>query len=206
VKLTTTSYAILGQLAPRPATTYELTKRMRRNLHYFWPRAESRIYDEAKRLVQLGLAKTEKSFTGKRARTTYSITPKGRHALEAWLADPASRWFSLETEGLLRVFLGYLGTRDDLVAALEGMRAEAEEMLQVGKTVGEDYLAGRSEFQDQVHIRALVFDFIAEFGLDVIAWAERSLAEVEGWDDLAPDGKAERALELIGGQIARYPV
>jgi hypothetical protein len=76
----------------------------------------------------------------------------------------------------------------------------------VGKQIGEEYLAGKGTYQEQVHIRALVFDFLAQFGLDVIAWAERSLREVEGWDDLTPDGKAERALELIRREISRYPV
>ena len=53
--LTTTSYAILGQLAWGEATTYELVKAMGRNLRFMWPRAESRIYEEAKRLVVAGL-------------------------------------------------------------------------------------------------------------------------------------------------------
>lgn len=206
MNLTTTSYAILGQLVPRPATTYELAKRMQRNLHYFWPRAESRIYDEAKRLVEGGLAQAEKSYTGKRARTIYSITPEGQEALADWLAGPASRWFALETEGLLRLFVAYLGRRDDVVAAVEGMRGEAVEMLRIGRGVAKEYLAGDSEFQDQVHIRALVFDFLAEFGLGMIAWADRSLAELEEWSDLSPDGKAERAVALMAAQIARYPV
>jgi hypothetical protein len=84
------------------------------------------------------------------------------------------------------------------------MRAEAIELLTVGRAVGEEYVAGRAEFQEQVHVRALVFDFLAELGLDVIAWAERSLAEVRTWDDLSPDGKAARGVELIARQIARY--
>jgi len=41
MRLSTTSYAILGLLDLRPWTAYELTKHMRRNLHYFFPRAES---------------------------------------------------------------------------------------------------------------------------------------------------------------------
>ena len=53
---TTTTYAILGQLVWGEATTYELVKAMRRNLRYTWPRAESRIYQEATRLVDASLA------------------------------------------------------------------------------------------------------------------------------------------------------
>jgi len=43
-RLTTTSCAILGQLALRRWPAYELIQEMRHNLHYFWPRAESGIY------------------------------------------------------------------------------------------------------------------------------------------------------------------
>lgn len=204
-QLTTTSYAILGQLALGEASTYELAKRMGRNMRYFWPRAESRIYHEAKRLVDLGLADAQTSFVGKRRRTTYAISDAGRDALRSWLATPAASWFSLEAEGLLRLFLADLGTKEDIVAALEGMRDEAIAMLRIGRTVGEEYVAGRSPFQDIVDIRALVFDFLAEVGLGVVEWAERSLAEVEAWDELTPEVRAERAVRLIESRIASYP-
>ena len=43
--LTPTSYAILGLLAIKPWTTYELAKQMDRTLNRFWPRARSKLYD-----------------------------------------------------------------------------------------------------------------------------------------------------------------
>ena len=46
--LTTTSYAILGLLSLRPWTTYELAQQMQRALGQFWPRAESKLYEEPK--------------------------------------------------------------------------------------------------------------------------------------------------------------
>ena len=73
-ELTTTSYAILGLLAIRPWSTYELAGQMRRNLHYFWPRAESNLYAEPKRLVEGGFAQAQSQPVGKRRRTVYSIT------------------------------------------------------------------------------------------------------------------------------------
>ena len=66
--LTTTSYAILGMLAIKPWTTYELAKQMERSLKNFWPRAASRIYEEPKRLAALGLAKATADAVGKRSR------------------------------------------------------------------------------------------------------------------------------------------
>src|SRR5260370_29824000 len=80
-ELTTTSYAILGLLALRDQTTYELAKQMRRTVDYVWPRAERKLYDEPKRLVEAGYARASKDMVGRRPRTTYSITPPGRTAL-----------------------------------------------------------------------------------------------------------------------------
>src|SRR5436309_14979827 len=110
-----TTYAILGQLAIRPWTAYELTKHLRRNLHYFFPRAESGIYGEFKRLVADGLATAEVGAQGHRPRTTYTITERGRDELRAWLATPAERTFALDSEGLLRLMYARFGSVDDIV-------------------------------------------------------------------------------------------
>ena len=82
-ELTTTSYALLGLLALKPWTTYELAQQMDRSLRNFWPRAQSKLYEEPKNLVEHGLAASEKQQVGRRPRTVYSITPGGRDALRA---------------------------------------------------------------------------------------------------------------------------
>ncbi len=77
--LPTTAYAILGLLALREWSAYELTRQLRRSLDWCWPTAESVWYDEPKRLVRLGLAtaRREQTATGRRARTVYAITGQG---------------------------------------------------------------------------------------------------------------------------------
>ena len=107
-ELTTTSYAILGLLAVRPWSTYELARQMRRNLHYFWPRAESNLYAEPKRLVAGGLAGAASRPVGKRRRTVYTITPQGRQVLERWLGRPAAA-SRLESETLVKVMFANHG-------------------------------------------------------------------------------------------------
>ena len=62
--LTPTSFAMLGLLAIQPWTTYELAKQMQRSVHFFWPRAERKLYDEPKRLAALGLASSRSVATG----------------------------------------------------------------------------------------------------------------------------------------------
>ena len=81
--LTTTSYVILGHLALRDWSSYELAQQMKRSTRHFWPRAQSKIYEEPKKLAAHGLATATREFTGRRPRTVYAITPKGREALRA---------------------------------------------------------------------------------------------------------------------------
>jgi DNA-binding PadR family transcriptional regulator len=197
VKLSTTSYAILGQLAWGEASTYELTKAMRRNLRFFWPRAEARIYAEAKRLAGAGLATASRGQTGRRPRTVYAITPAGRRTLSAWLGSPPEP-ISLEHGPLLRVFLGRAGTPEQLLRAIAAAREQAEAMIAVGTPLAHEYLERHHPRQDEVHLRALTFDYLYGWALFTRDWADRAAAEVGRWEDTAPDaGKERRALARI---------
>jgi PadR family transcriptional regulator AphA len=201
----TTANALLGLLALRPTwSTWELTTQLRRNMRFFWPRVESRIYDEARALVGRGLARDRRTYTGRRARTNYAITAKGRRELQRWLATPP-RGTNLECEPLLRVFLGDLGTTEQLMVALEQIRADGDAILAVGRTVAAEYLAGTAPFQDQVHLRALVFDFLSSHALMLREWADRAEEAIAAWPDLSSSERQSRAQATIAAGLARYP-
>lgn len=201
-QLTTTSYAVLVQVAVRPWSTYELAQQRVRYFRYVWPRAESAIYREAKRLAKMGLVEGEKEYTGKRARTVYSITDAGRSALRDWLATPVAP-FSMDFEAMLRVFVAPLGTKGELIDTLEQVRSDAREMLQFAGEVKQEFADGINVTQDQAHIRALAVDFFVSLLNTVHDWAERTLSEVDGWDDLsASEDKYQRGLK----KIANLPV
>src|SRR3954470_10696246 len=113
----TTAQAVLGLLALRSWTTYELAKQVQRSLGWFWPRTERKLYDEPKRLVAAGLATSKQEMTRARPRTVYGITARGRKALRTWLGEPPAPP-SLEFEGLVKVFFADGGTLDQLRATL----------------------------------------------------------------------------------------
>jgi DNA-binding PadR family transcriptional regulator len=193
----TTANAILGLLALRPAwSTYSITKQLRRNMRFFWPRVESRIYDEARQLIERGQARAYEEQVGRRPRTVYSITPEGQQTLREWLATPPSAT-KLECEPLLRIFLADLCTQEQLHAALEQVRADADAILSVGRVVGPEYIEGVAPFQDQVHVRALVFDFLWNHAKMLEQWADRTEMAIERWNVLSPAEKAEAALATI---------
>jgi PadR family transcriptional regulator, regulatory protein AphA len=195
--LTTTSYAILGQLAWGEAGTYELVKAMRRNLRYMWPRAESRIYAEVKRLDERGLVSAHAGASGERRRVSYRITELGRQALREWLTGPPGG-IALEHEPLLRVFLGAEGAPQDLLRAIRATREHAEEMLARGQPLAEEYLGSRHPQQHEVHLRALSFDYLYRWALMNLEWAERAEREVLRWDGTAGNPAREaRALSTI---------
>lgn len=193
-RLTTTSYAVLAQVAVHPWSTYELAQQRVRYFRYVWPRAESAIYREVKRLASMGLLEEKKEHVGKRARTIYSITEDGREALRKWLGTPVSP-FAMDFEAMIRVFVAPLGTKEQLLATLEQVRTDARQMLRFAGQVKQEFLEGRAVTQDQAYIRFLAVDFFISHIQTVEAWADRTLTEVETWVDLGPDGKNERALE-----------
>ena len=55
-------------------------------------------------------------------------------------------------------------------------------------------------------MRAILFDFLWTFGVATHAWAERSIARVERWDDLASDPEREaEACDAIRRHLAGGP-
>ena len=185
--LTTTSYAILGLLSIQPWSTYELAQLMRRSLHFMWPRAESNLYAEPKRLVEAGMATAEVVWNGERKRTVYSITPEGTTALREWLAEEPGPQ-RLESEPALRVLYGNLGSKKDLLAAIERVAADAEESITHFCKLGEEYARGEALFPERIHVNALILTLMVEQARAASRWADWAKREVEQWTDTAtPD-------------------
>ena len=193
-QLTTTSYAILCLLAIRPWSTYELAKQMRRSLHHIWPRAESNVYAEPKRLVEAGLATAKAETVGKRARTLYTITPKGEEALKRWLGtDSAPSRF--ESETLVKVLFGNYGTKDALLANLRRFAEEAAAVKTLWSVVAEEYDRGVDAFPDRAHVNALIFRWVWEQAKLNAWWAEWAIERVESWEDVAVPVAVDASLE-----------
>jgi PadR family transcriptional regulator, regulatory protein AphA len=180
--LTTTSYAILGLLAIKPWTTYELAQQMERSLKNFWPRAQSRIYEEPKRLAALGLAKAAQDHVGRRPRTTYSISARGRRALQKWLAEPGAGP-TLELEALLKVFFAEHGTKRDTLANVDALRQWAARQNEENIAFAQLYLDTGGPFPERLASITLVGKFITDFTDMVETWTDWATTTVSAWPD-----------------------
>ena len=204
---TTTSYAILCLLGVRDWTTYELAKQVQRSLNWFWPRAERKLYDEPKRLVADGLATAATGATGKRPRTVYSITGRGREELRSWLDQPPAPR-SAEFEAMLKVFFSDAGTMKQLHTTLRRIGVEASERID---RLGELSAAVAAEptFPERLHLNALCVRLQLEQELGVLrwaAWAEEQVAQWPATDDPGQwDTQAALASVVADSRAATAP-
>ena len=200
-ELTTTSYAILGLLAIQAWSTYELAGQMRRNLHYFWPRAESNLYAEPKRLVEGGFARARSQPVGKRRRTVYSITPKGRQALERWLGEPAAE-SRLESETLVKMMFAPYGSKEDLLAHLRRFLQESEIKQQQLRAIFQEYLAGDDPFPDRVHVNIVCYRLVWDYTEAAASWAAWAIDQVERWRDVTIPSDRSALMEVLAAALA----
>ena len=180
--LTSTSYAVLALPALQSWTTYQLARQMERSLGWIWPRAVSRLYEEPKKLVAAGFATSRPESTGRRRSTVYEITPAGRQALAAWLAEPGTGMV-LECEALVKIPYADQGTRDGLLANLTTLIDDTTAKLHFGEMIARQYLDGLGPFQERLPLSGLMWRFLWEFQLTVLRWAGWAYAEVEAWPD-----------------------
>jgi PadR family transcriptional regulator AphA len=180
--LTTTSYAILGLLAIKPWTTHELVQQVDRSLRRLWPRAQSKLYEEPKKLVAHGYARARDDSVGRRRRTRYTITAGGRRALAAWLQQPGDGP-SLEFEQLVKIHFADSGTKADIVANLEAARAWVLEQNQENLAAARAYLAGQGPFPERAALNQLGGRFLTDFYLTVARWVEWATDIVQDWPD-----------------------
>lgn len=180
--MTTTSYAILGLLAIRSWTTYELAQQMDRTFRHFWPRAKSKVYEEPKKLVALGLAQARAETVGRRPRTTYVITPEGRRVLSAWLAKPGEGPV-LESEQFVKLFFAEFGSKQDVLRTLRAAREWAAARTAEHAAVAQGYLAGVGPFPRRLAVHSLNGRFLADFATLVASWADWATDVVDAWPE-----------------------
>jgi PadR family transcriptional regulator, regulatory protein AphA len=202
---TTTARALLGLLAIRPWTAYELTGQMRRALRWAWPRSEANLYSEVKRLVPQGFAGSVEEGEGRRARTRYEITEAGRAEVASWLGTHPPAPPQVQIEALLRVFLADLGTVEDLQRTIEETRAQILDVAEDAVPILEDYISDAPPFPERAHLNVLFMHFFAGFVDHVLAWCDDTEAEVGTWrGTTAGVGLTPGTRRMLEGALAGY--
>jgi DNA-binding PadR family transcriptional regulator len=107
VKLTPTSVIVLGLLEflGGEGTPYDLKQAVGLTVGNFWTFQHAQLYTETERLAKAGLLTVEREEGGRR-RKTYTLTARGRKALDEWRHEPATEIPELRDLGILKLFMG----------------------------------------------------------------------------------------------------
>jgi DNA-binding PadR family transcriptional regulator len=153
---------------------------MRLSLHYMWPRAESNVYAEPRRLVEAGLASAREEWNGQRRRTVYSITKAGRTVLARWLESPSSppRY---ENEALVKVMFAENGTAEELLASIRSVAEDAAAAVEHFREIADRYAGNEGEYPGRFGLSALALGLLAEQHATTLRWARRAEKVVAGW-------------------------
>ncbi len=157
-----------------------------------WPRAQSKLYEEPKKLVELGLATADTESVGRRGRTVYTITDAGRRALAAWLAQPGDGPV-LEFEQLVKLSFAEHGSREDALRTVAAARAWAVEQNAENLSAAEEYAGGAGPFQGRAAQGMLAGAFFTDFYALVAQWADWAGEQIESWPDEPSQARADVA-------------
>lgn len=120
----TLGYALLALLAHNPASGYDLGRRLKDPIGFFWHARYNQIYPELSHLEALGLITHEVvEQTDRPDKKVYSITEAGLAALRAWTIEPPEEP-PARNELLLKAYTIWLA---DPEQAISLFRTQAEQ-------------------------------------------------------------------------------
>jgi DNA-binding PadR family transcriptional regulator len=159
------------------------------------------LYEEPKKLVEHGYARAADDPVGRRRRTRYTITAKGRRALAAWLSQPGDGPV-LECEQLVKIHFADSGTKADVLANLDATRAWVLEQNEENLATARAYREGRGAFPQRAALNQLPGRFLTEFYVTVARWVHWATEIVETWPDDVTHAPFDDAAAEEGVRVA----
>lgn len=185
-ELSKPAYVVLGMIATGRRSGYAMSRTAKEATRHFWAASDGQIYPQLKKLSDDGYIAGERESQGGRERVVYSLTKKGREALDDWLNSGAKAHYELRDEGLLRLFFAEELSVEQLRAQIDAMRHRH-----------------RRAFEHLEDLRPRAGDLACahltlRYGLDMhafaIDWYDRLDADLA---DRPPDERAGDALRAI---------
>lgn len=144
------TYAILGVLADKNLTGYDIANLFKGDLGEFWSTTHSRIYPELKKLTDESLISFETVIQGSiMEKKLYKITEKGKTVLHHWLTTQAPPPETSKDEFVLKTFFSHFLTIDEKVNLFQEQLNKRTENLS-------NLLSRLNKFQREIHGNLLI--------------------------------------------------
>jgi DNA-binding PadR family transcriptional regulator len=125
--LTTTEYAVLGLVAYRESSGYDLAQAAKRGIGYIWAPSRSQIYKVLRRLEERDLvARREVAQRGRPDKTLYRVTANGRAALVSWIEDVDDEPAGGPSAFLLKILFAWAAPPEAGLAQLDAYQRHLE--------------------------------------------------------------------------------
>jgi DNA-binding PadR family transcriptional regulator len=173
IKLTPTSYLMLGMVRLGITSGYAIKKVADRSTQNFWPTSLAQVYPELARLQGAGLLTRRSDPQGGRARSAYAITERGEAALRAWLRSPTLARVQMRDEAMLRLFFADALGGEDRLGLIRMLRERNHDL--VDELRSENIPRAEALESHGTYYLALS----ARLTADCLAYAERWLARLE---------------------------
>ena len=152
------TWAVLGLLAQRPRSGYEIKQAVDRTIRHFWAASYGQIYPELRQLEAAGWIEGADGSRGARSRRVYTITPEGQRELRGWLYGRETH-IELRDESLLRLFFADVLPSEHALGLLAARREGYLAML--------EYLRS---LDDGTGADPTFVDLVYRWGLDYCEW------------------------------------
>jgi DNA-binding PadR family transcriptional regulator len=173
--LTTLEYALLGLLARKVMSGYDVHRLFIQTPLAHFSSSPGSIYPALKRLARRGLVTdTLDRSTEARPRRVYSLTEAGSAALDAWLRQPVTREELVRNQQAMILRFSLVEGRlapEEVIAYLEGYRREVV-----------SYLAELGTARDRMAGSSLYERLALEHGIQAyegqIRWIDRAISQI----------------------------
>ena len=191
MELSATGKVILGMLAGRPRSGYEIKQLVDSSARFFWAASYGQIYPELKKLEKVGLITGGDSSTGARQRTTFKLTPDGRRAAREWIDEPPEV-LEMRDEGLLKLFFsGSIDPKRAAEVARERAaisRAKSAQLREIGEQI--ERTGAPADVEAEADAGSLT---VLRYGIEMSEWTadwfERAAEDLEREDAGAVPGR-----------------
>jgi len=134
-------HAILTLLETEEGSGYDLLKRFKQRLGFFWNASHQQIYLQLKKMSDEGLIQFElEAQKGKPDRKVYRVTESGRLTLMSWM-EGSVKVDKVNDALLVKLYAGHLIDPSVLIKQIATHKAIHERMLNTFLALEKDYLA-----------------------------------------------------------------
>jgi DNA-binding PadR family transcriptional regulator len=187
-RLSVTECCVLGLLADREQSGYDLNKFAQRSVGLIYAPAKSRIYAVLPRLLERGFVRRRAIAQERRPdKHIYRITAAGRASLADWLNDtsrPQSRPLLL-----LKVFFGAEADPDALAEQLRNRREQVAAELEMLEEIESTLIPAR----ESTFFQLLTVDWGLAIDPVEVKWIDRTLRRLASHSRTTADRAVERA-------------